>query len=217
MRQHDAARCASGSRGINQTRQPLRRNLPGFGRDIVRRRGVGEHFVPALSANFQQQVQAAHFFSRRPDTVRQRAFRGDDRAGSAVPQDVCVIVNGVGGVGWHRNGADSHQRDLGDQIIRPIFRANHHPVTRRHSLCAQVPRTGCRHTAIFSPGDGEPGIIAEGTQKGFSRPFLGEVQHHRGQIWPCGIALHGSFPSEFLRSGIKPFMAAVPTLHLFRP
>jgi hypothetical protein len=42
---------------------------------------------------------------------------------------VKVVGGGVGGVGRHRDGADAHHRDVGDQPLRAVFRHQHHPVT----------------------------------------------------------------------------------------
>ena len=147
--------------------------------------------------------------SRRPARSRSARAAVETIAarGAAVAQDVGVIVDGVGGVGRHRHGADRHQRGLGDRVFRPVLGTDQHPVAGRHAGGAQA---AARRTAAC--GRIRPRSCRARRRRGTpaasacsARCAPGE--HHRGQIRPGRVALHVSSSARPSRAAAwrKPF------------
>ena len=166
MRQHHALRRAAGAGGVDQAGQrawPECRRLRSG--DVVRRRRCRRPARPRAAAAVEPSPTSAMpsiTTSRSSPPARCPASRS--RPARAAVETIAAraplsrrmwawSVDGVGGVGRHRHGADRHQRGLGDRVFRAVLRGDHHPVAGRHAGGAQVARAGRRQAAELAPGD----------------------------------------------------------------
>ena len=165
------ARCAAGSRGVNEAGQigaldarctlQHRRHM---------RRAVFHLIRPIKHADITL-LRGTHIFHHNEEFDMRTQRCGHDRPGqfgrrddhgtrAAVIQDMLVVALSVGDVCRHRHAAGGHDAMIGNQPFRPVFRNKNDPIPVIEAESTQVVRK-CRDLIThLSPALADPGAIS---------------------------------------------------------
>ena len=153
---------------------------------------------------------------RRQQLLGQAVVRHHHRGGAAVLEQIGVLAGGVGGVGRHGDAAGGHDRQIGDQPLRPVLRDQQHPIAGRQPLGAQRAGKDSRLPDDPLPRPGPIDPVALAPEKRLLTATLGHPLEQRHQVGteirgrhaisrrspaPAGLALPGLERADPTRSG----------------
>ncbi len=157
-------------------------------------RRIGQYLIPEMGFNlfvWRYHSVIIHHDEcglRRPAACRQRnscrkvAAGCDCHGRPGMIHDVIVIILSICHIGGHSDCTNGDCRKVGDGPFGPVFRRNHHPVTRRYASCYKHIRKASDLVRNFVPAPAMPLLLALFKQQGASPCVCADVKNDLARL-----------------------------------